>query len=85
MQLLFRLLGICFRPTLHGARHGYASYNFNVLGDMNALGGAIYAISSPNLTAAQQLISSYVCPSDQPIPSLDPTTYHTPQTSLPTA
>ena len=54
---------------------GYASYNFNVKGD-NA---PAFANTSPNLTAAQQLISSYVCPSDMPLTGLDPTTYHTPR------
>jgi prepilin-type N-terminal cleavage/methylation domain-containing protein/prepilin-type processing-associated H-X9-DG protein len=54
---------------------GYASYNFNVKGDNNPA----FAITSPNLTAGQQLISSYVCPSDKPLTGLDPTTYHTPR------
>jgi len=54
---------------------GFSSYNFNVKGD-NA---PAYAITSPNLTAGQQQISSYICPSDQPIAGLDPTTYHTPR------
>ena len=53
---------------------GYASYNFNVKGDNYPT----LAVYSPNLTAGQQLISSYVCPSDQPITALDPTTYYTP-------
>ncbi len=54
---------------------GFASYNFNVKGD-NA---PAFANTSPNLTAAQQLISSYVCPSDSQLTGLDPTTYHTPR------
>ena len=54
---------------------GYASYNFNV----RANNYRTLAVYSPNLTAGQQLISSYVCPSDQPIPALDPTTYYTPR------
>ena len=54
---------------------GYASYNFNVKGDNYP----DFASTSPNLTAGQQLVGSYICPSDQPLASLDPTTYHTPR------
>jgi prepilin-type N-terminal cleavage/methylation domain-containing protein/prepilin-type processing-associated H-X9-DG protein len=54
---------------------GYSSYNFNVKGDNNPA----FAITSPNLTAGQQLISSYVCPSDMPLAGLNPAAYHTPR------
>jgi hypothetical protein len=54
---------------------GYASYNFNVKGDNYPA----FASTSPNLTAGLQLISSYLCPSDQPLPGLDPTSFHTPR------
>jgi prepilin-type N-terminal cleavage/methylation domain-containing protein/prepilin-type processing-associated H-X9-DG protein len=54
---------------------GFSSYNFNVKGDNYPT----FAIFSPNLTAGQQLISSYVCPSDTQLPGLDPTTYYTPR------
>src|SRR5271166_1834669 len=54
---------------------GYASYNFNVKGDNYPT----LAVYSPNMTAGFQLISSYVCPSDQPLASLDPTTFYIPR------
>ncbi len=53
----------------------YASYNFSVKGDNYPA----FANTSPNATAGLQLISSYVCPSDSPLPGLDPTTFHTPR------
>jgi prepilin-type N-terminal cleavage/methylation domain-containing protein/prepilin-type processing-associated H-X9-DG protein len=54
---------------------GFSSYNFNIKGDNYPA----FAATSPNLTAGQQLISSYVCPSDQQLGTLDPTSYHTPR------
>jgi prepilin-type processing-associated H-X9-DG protein len=49
----------------------YASYNFVWEGDMypNA------AITSANLTAGVQKIASYICPSDLPAATADPTQY----------
>jgi prepilin-type N-terminal cleavage/methylation domain-containing protein/prepilin-type processing-associated H-X9-DG protein len=53
----------------------FSSYNFNVRGDWYPQ----FAYQSPNATAGLQLISSYICPSDMPFASLDPTTFHTPK------
>ncbi len=50
---------------------GYNAYNFLWAGDLypNA------ATSGPNVTAGTQLVSAYLCPSDQPAAQANPTQY----------
>src|SRR5271157_2230724 len=52
---------------------GYNAYNFQWPGDMSQYGKV--ATAGPNVTAGTQLVSSYLCPSDQPAAAADPTRY----------